>query len=324
MSSIDLGILPACEYVVANARDVEIDQERLRELARRWVDQPFKVPGWDEAIHWRGTPEETLHYVLLLDALNFCFWVDPGQTRWEVDYQGRLYNGYKALSVALRRALEEGLSLTRAETLAALTLEELAHVLRGQGQIPMLEQRLQHANQVGRQLQSLWGGEFSRAVASCQGSALALTALIARDFACFHDVASYQGQSIPLYKRAQITVVDIAGSLDFQGYGEFSDLDQLTAFADYKIPQVLRALGVLRYSGELAERVDRQQLLAPGSPQEVEIRAAMVWAVELIRRQMNDLGRPLMAYELDWFFWNLGQSQLPEEKPYHRVRTVFY
>lgn len=324
MNSLDLGILPACEFVVENAHHVRLNLPVLDSLARKWVDQPFQVPGWDEPIHWRGTPEQTLHYVLLLDALNFCFWVDPGQIRWEVDYQGQTFNGYKALSVALRRALEEGVTLTKAETLAELSSEQLAHILRGKGQIPMLEQRLEHANQVGRSLLDLWQGEFARAVTSCQGSALALTALIARDFPCFHDVSHFQGRDIPLYKRAQITVVDIAGSLNFQGYGEFSDLDQLTAFADYKIPQVLRALGIMEYSQDLAERVDRQQLMPPGSAEEVEIRAAMVWAVELIRRAMADLGRPLMAYELDWFFWNLGQTQLPEEKPYHRVRTVYY
>lgn len=324
MNSVDLGILPACEFVVDNARHVSVNLSVLDGLARKWVDQPFQVPGWDEPIHWRGTPEETLHYILLLDALNFCFWVDPGQIRWEVEYQGQSFNGYKALSVALRRALEEGVSLTRAETLADLSSQQLAHILRGKGQIPMLEKRLEHANQVGRQLLDLWKGEFALAVRSCQGSGLALTALIARDFPCFHDVSRYQDRAIPLYKRAQITVVDIAGSLNFQGYGEFRDLEQLTAFADYKIPQVLRALGILEYSEWLAERVDRQELLSAGSPEEVEIRAAMVWAVELIRRAMNELGRPLMAYELDWFFWNLGQSQLPEEKPYHRVRTVFY
>lgn len=324
MNSAELGILSACEFVVDRARHVRLNLPVLDSLARKWVDQPFQVPGWDEPIHWRGRPEETLHYVLLLDALNFCFWVDPGQVRWEVEYQGQTFNGYKALSVALRRALEEGVGLTRAETLAHLTLEQLSHILRGKGEIPMLEQRLHHANQVGRGLLESWQGEFFRAVTSCRGSALALTALIARDFPCFHDVSHYQGRDIPLYKRAQITVVDIAGSLNFQGYGEFSDLDQLTAFADYKIPQVLRALGILEYSQNLADRVDRQQLLSPGCEEEVEIRAAMVWAVELIRRAMADLGRPLMAYELDWFFWNLGQTQLPEEKPYHRVRTVFY
>lgn len=324
MSSVELGILPACEFVVDHARDVRLDLGKLDSMSRQWVSEPFQVPGWDAPIHWSGTPEETLHYVLLLDALNFCFWVDPGQTRWEVEYQGQTFNGYKALSVALRRALEEGVTLTSAQTLAELTADQLAHILRGKGEIPLLKERLEHANQVGRKLLDLWQGDFSRAVASCKGSAVALTALIARDFPCFYDVSQYQGREIPIYKRAQITVVDLAGSLNFQGYGEFHDLEQLTAFADYKIPQVLRALGIMEYSQELAERVDQQQLLAPGSAEEVEIRAAMVWAVELIRRSMAQLGRPLMAYELDWFFWNLGQTKLPDEKPYHRVRTVFY
>ena len=133
MASIDLGILPACEFVVDNARSVRVEMPVLQSLARQWVDQPFEVPGWDSDIHWSGTPQQTLHYVLLLDALNFCFWVDPEQMRWEVEYQRQSFNGYKALSVALRRALEEGVELTSATTLANLSAPQLAHILRGKG-----------------------------------------------------------------------------------------------------------------------------------------------------------------------------------------------
>lgn len=323
-AGVDLGILSACEFVMENAQQVSIDQQRLLQLARDWVHQPFDVPGWDWDIHWRGPERDTIHYILLLDALNFCFWADPGQPRWRVFHRERWWNGYKGLAVALRRGLEEGIPLTDAGYLQSLQEDALAHVLRGEGEIPLMPQRLAHAREVGRVLQERFQGDFREVMARAQGSATALAALIAEHFPCFYDVSPYQGRPIPLYKRAQITVVDLAGSLEFQGPGHFPDIDQLTAFADYKIPQVLRALGILRYSPDLAERVDRQQLLEPGSPEEVEIRAGMVWAVELIRRAMKEGGRPLRAYELDWFFWNLGQSPLPEERPYHRVRTVFY
>jgi hypothetical protein len=324
MATVDLGILPACQYVVEHSEFVTIQDEVIKTLAQSWVDSPFSVPGWDWDIHWRGRPEEMCHYILLLDALNFCFWVDPGQPRWRVLYRDRWFNGYKALSVALGRALDEGFPLTSARTLAQLSASELAHILRGEGEIPMLDERLAHARQIGRGLLERYDGDFTQAVRSAQGSATALTTLIARDFPCFFDVSHYRGRAIPLYKRAQITVVDLAGSLGFEGLGAFVDLDQLTAFADYKIPQVLRSLGILTYAPALAERVDAQQLLPPGSPEEVEIRAGMVWAVELVRREMASLGRVLKAYEIDWFLWNLGQSPLPAEKPYHRVRTVFY
>lgn len=321
---MDLGILPACQFVMENACHVRIDLQVLARLSREWVDRPFVVPGWDWEIHWRGPEAQMAHYVLVLDALNFCFWVDPGQPRWRVHHNGTWYNGYKALAVALGRALEEGFPLTSASALAELSREQLQHILRGEGQIPMLEQRLEHARQVGRQLLALYEGDFTKMIEASAGSALQLTSLIAGNFPCFYDVSRYLGREIPLYKRAQIAVVDLAGSLGFEGLGHFHDLDRLTAFADYKIPQVLRALGILVYEDSLANRVDRQQLLEPGSPEEVEIRAGMVWAVELIRREMAAAGRALRAYELDWFLWNVGQSPLPDERPYHRVRTVFY
>ena len=36
----------------------------------------------------------------------------------------------------------------------------------------------------------------------------------------------------------------------------FTDLDQLTMFADYRVPQLLRPLGILEYRPALAQRID--------------------------------------------------------------------
>ena len=306
----------ACERVAQISRSVKIDAERLEQRCAYWKEQPFEVPGWNWEVHWRGDERETVHYVLLLDALNFCFWADPGQPRWRVFEQGRWWNGYKGLAVALGRALREGIPLTDAHFLADLDLAKMAHILRGEVEIPLLPKRLEHAREVGQVLLQHFQGDFRNAIA---GSAADLARLIGERFPCFHDVSEYAGEKVPLYKRAQITVVDLAGSLEFQGLGRFPDLGQLTAFADYKIPQMLRAQGILVYTPELAERVDNYVELAPGCPEEVEIRALMVWAVELIGQKLG-----LHPYQVDWFLWNLGQSPVEGEKPYHRVRTVFY
>ena len=40
-----------------------------------------------------------------------------------------------------------------------------------------------------------------------------------------------------------------------EGLGEFYDIDKLTMFADYRVPVVLRELGILDYSPALAEKV---------------------------------------------------------------------
>ena len=54
-----------------------------------------------------------------------------------------------------------------------------------------------------------------------------------------------------LYKRAQILVADIWACCGGAGYGAFSDIDAITAFADYRIPQVFIWFGVLQYSDAL-------------------------------------------------------------------------
>ena len=317
-------VLETTRPVVVAARSVSLDLARLRELCRGWAEKPFAVPGWDHQVHWSGSPEATCNYILLLDALNFCFWPDEGQPRWTVRFEGQSYDGYGALAVSLKRAVQEGVPLTSAQHLSSLDEAAIRHIFRGDGEIPLVPQRLANAREVGQVLASRFGGELSRAIESCQGSAVALVDLLVEHFSSFRDLASYGGQEVRILKRAQITVVDIAGSLSESGLGKFNDIAHLTAFADYKIPQILRALGVMVYASELAERVDQRRLLDPGSAEEVEIRATMVWAVELIRQELERLGRSYRAFELDWFLWYLSQSPDISRQPYHRTRTIFY
>jgi hypothetical protein len=100
-------------------------------------------------------------------------------------------------------------------------------------------------------------------------------------------------------------------------------LDWLTAFADYKLPQLLRAHGVLVFDPALSERIDNRELITPGSDEEVEIRAATVQTVEFLVEELEELGRTAMAFQVDWALWNLSQGmELPF--PYHRTLTVFY
>ena len=164
-------------------------------------------------------------------------------------------------------------------------------------------------------------GELIRA---SQHSAATLVRSVVSLFPSFDDVAHYRGAEVRLYKRAQILIADLAGAFDGAGLGSFTDLDRLTAFADYKVPQVLRGLGILRYHPALAERIARRELLPAGSEEEVEIRAATVWGVELLRRALTERGRSLTASELDWLLWQVGQHLPADTEPYHRTLTVYY
>jgi len=89
------------------------------------------------------------------------------------------------------------------------------------------------------------------------------------------------------------------------------------------LPQVLRYYNVLEYHPALAERIDNKDVLDANSEEEVEIRAATIWACELLRRRMQQRGHKVTSAEIDQRLWLLGQKSA-DMKPYHRTRTIFY
>ncbi len=316
-----LGVLRSTSAVVRAARSVRLHAHGLDRLAETLLQRPASVPSWEHPLHWRGERHQTANYILVLDALNFCFWPEP---RWRIDYRGQVYDGYWALAAALRRAIELGHPLWDASYLAALTPQRLGDILAGQGVVPLLEERAAHLREVGLGLLEHFDGHFSQAIEQAGRSAPTLVKLVAQRFPSFNDIASYRGHLVRFYKRAQLLVTDLAGAFDGRDLGEFDDLDQLTAFADYKLPQVLRYYGALVYSPHLAARIDQRNELPAGSPEEIEIRAATVWAVEEISHRLAAAGRAMPAWQIDWALWSLAQELPPDAPPYHRTRTVFY
>jgi hypothetical protein len=108
---------------------------------------------------------------------------------------------------------------------------------------------------VGAVLLARFGGRASNLVLAAKQSAVQLVSLLAANFPGFRDHAVYQGQQVFFYKRAQIFVADVHGAFKGKGLGRFKDIEELTMFADYRVPVVLRKLQVLQYSPELAKMV---------------------------------------------------------------------
>ncbi len=316
-----LGVLRSTLPVVEKAGSVRIDLAGVEHLAQRIAHREFSPPEWESGLHWSGEPEETANFVLVLDALNFCFWGEP---RWIVIFEGQHYNGYWALAAALTRAMRQGIPLTDAEYLSQITESQLAMILAGDGVIPLLPERVANLREVGHVLLSSHQGQSARLIDVCGGSAVELARRVVADFPSFNDVATFDGREVRFYKRAQILVSDLAGAFSGQGLGYFGDLDRLTAFADYKVPQVLQQLGVLHYDVTLTTILAQRQPISAGHPHELEIRAATLWSVEALRQDLERLGLQIPPYQLDWMLWQLGQELPDDVLPYHRTRTIFY
>lgn len=323
-----LGVLETTAPVVAAARSVRIVPDAIARVADRLADRPLPVPTWNDRYHWSDESGRAVNTVLLLDALNFCFWSAPGEPRWEVTYRGERLNGYWALAAALKRAIEEeGCPLWDADFLQSISAEDADSIFHPEGHsagtIPLFGARLANMREVGRVLCRRYDGWFGTAIEAVGGSAPALVRRLVEEFPSFDDATEYDGREVRFYKRAQICAGDLYGAFGGRGWGALGDLDALTAFADYKVPQVLRAPGILSYAPALAARLAAWEPLPAESPEEVEIRAATVWGVELLRRALAQRGVSTRPCELDWTLWTLAQDQ-PDLEPYHRTRTVFY
>jgi hypothetical protein len=276
--------------IAAGARHVTIDPDALGGI------EPAPPPVLDPERHFlEGSREEVVRYLLTLDSINFG-------SGWFPTLRKRPgSSGYYTVAWALADRFRSDGPWANAE-LRALTAEQVADVLGQEHGHELMALYANALNDLGRFL-----GERDAAsvVDAAGGSAIGLATSLT-------EMPYFQDEGF--WKRAQITPNDLA----LAGVAEFGDLDDLTIFADNLVPHVLRVDGVLRYSPELAQRIDSEELLPPGD-EEHEIRACAVHACELIARR---LGIP--PRDLDVMLWNRGQGERYKERPRHRTRTVYY
>eukprot|EP00284_Hemiselmis_tepida_P002859 CAMPEP_0174946156 /NCGR_PEP_ID=MMETSP1355-20121228/83386_1 /TAXON_ID=464990 /ORGANISM="Hemiselmis tepida, Strain CCMP443" /LENGTH=338 /DNA_ID=CAMNT_0016193565 /DNA_START=202 /DNA_END=1218 /DNA_ORIENTATION=- len=274
-----------------------------------------EMPEWDTETHFFDGGDATVQYLLVLDALNFCFW--PSEGSWE----------YDRLAAGLKRALVADPDCLSASRLAAVDDASLCSLLGGGDPLPLSTERVRLVKEVGEVLMDKYDGKAAELVRRAEGSAEKLVGLVTEGFAGFRDHAVYKGSQVFFYKRAQIFVADVWGAFRGEGLGSFKDIASLTMFADYRVPQILEACGVIVYSESLRRRIADGDTLTAGSEEECEIRACTVQAVEMIKQALKgEHGVGALSVQVDWYLWQEGEKKaaaglLP---PHHRTLTVYY
>ncbi|OJJ64625.1 hypothetical protein ASPSYDRAFT_141246 [Aspergillus sydowii CBS 593.65] len=291
-------VLENSQYVFDNAIDVALDPSKTKEAAdtiwRQMQKKEYSTSSWSEhELHPKSKDENTVDFIFTMDLLNFSFWsAETAENRFAIEYRGKKWTGYWSLVAALQRALDEDIEITNPEFWAneeECTEELLRHVFRSatDEEMPLLQERFECLREAGRVLCNDFDGSFTNCIYSANHSAAALVNLLAESFSCFRDEAIFQGRRVRLYKRAQILVADLWACFDGQSYGEFHDIDKITMFADYRIPQMLHYLGCLKYSPPLETRIRKHEEIPSGSNFEIELRATSIWCVELIKREIE-------------------------------------
>jgi len=311
----------ACRRVAQCARHAHIQLDRINDYASTLPINRAIAPTLDPASHYLGEPRDTLAFFLTLDAINFGSGYFPHLKKRPG------MSGYFTVASSLADHYRAHGPLEPAR-LANLSAEDCATLFGQHPEEPVVRDLMQlfstALNDLGRLVIDRLGGQFTSLVESASHSAERLVSIL-DEMKFFHDVERYGDIAVPFYKRAQLTAADLSLALNREGLGRFDDLDHLTIFADNLVPHVLRIDGILEYTPDLAERIDREELIPAGSEEEVEIRACAVDAVERIGESLRAQGQPITSMGLDYVLWNRGQERHYKSiKPRHRTRTVYY
>jgi len=322
-----LNILITTRDVLENAQYVFIDENKINDDISNKISERFKkgLDGeYELGVNLTGNLEDDLQIIFIENSVNFCFWPNKGEPKWEVEWPiggEKIFGGWFGLVNCFKRGIVEGVPILDPKDLRNITLEEARKFFRGKDgtEIPLLKERVDNLREVGNILQEKFDGKISNLLKESNFDAIKIVKSILENFPCFKDASSLDGKEVIFLKRAQICANDFAYVLK-NSENEVTNLDKLTAYADYKLPQLLRMYGVINYEESLANRIDTLTEVTHDSREEIEIRSATIWAVELLKQRIGIL----TSGEIDNTIWLLSQGIQKESKPYHRSRTIFY
>ena len=309
----------ACARVTERARFVRLDEGALAEYAASLpaAAEPvepdpatslFGGGGEGEGEDAAADAETRAAFVVCLGAINF------GSGWWPTIRKRPGHSGYRTIAAGVTERFGERGAWTAAE-LAAITAPEIAGVVGQDADHPLMADFAAALRDVGEHVRDDHGGRFLALAEAAGGSAPALAGLLA-EWRAFADVSTYDGRPVPFFKRAQLVAADLG-----RFAGPLSGVERLTAFADNLVPHVLRVDGVLDLDPALAARIDAGELLDHGSPEEVELRACAVHAVELLAGATR---RRLSPAEIDLALWTRGGQPRYKAVPRPRSRNTAY
>jgi hypothetical protein len=315
-------ILHSIKRVVKKSKHVRINNEKIYEICLKfnldkidyWMDEsPYDSSQLDDS--------SKLNFIFVFNSINFCYWGNP---KWTIEYLGKQYDGAWGMIASLGRAIDKNIPILDAKFLSVLSKNDLSEILKGNVVIPLFNDRLQILRENGKILLEKYDGQFSKVLKKSQNDTLCLLEILTTDFPSFDDSTKYEGQKVVFHKRAQLAISDIYRTFKGKKFGDLKNIDQLTAFADYKIPQSLRKLGIIEYAPDLTAKIDKKVQIPEGSEEEIEIRANTIWAIELMKKELKTKNPNITSMDIDSYLWLLGQNKSPNDKHYHLTETIFY
>ncbi len=293
------AIRAAAASVAARARHVRIAEDAIEPYAATLPAESPPAPDLEGA-----SLEDRAAFSVTLNAINF------GSGWFPTLRKAPGMSGFRTVEAGLRAH-----GPWNADALAAITREEIAAAVGQDPEHELMGHFAVHLRELGERVRDEHDGSFLNLARSGDGSTVALAERLA-GWPTWRDVSTYDGDEVPFFKRAQIAAADLA----LAGIAPAEDLAELTLFADNLVPHVLRVDGVLEGDPELVARIEAEQLIEHDSPEEVELRACALHAVELLVAAHGST----TATAVDNTLWNRGAQPRYKAIPRHRARTTDY
>ena len=306
-------IIESCKYVSENSKSVQINEINL--------DNFIKKINNIETKHWLSfspfnlldLPVETIiNFLLIYESIDFSFWGNP---KWTILIDDVKEDG----SIALLYAILKYVKKKNSTDFSNITKDEFKKILKGNVEIPLFEERYNIIKNVSKIVNEKMNGNFYKFIKNIN-SDTKLFNVIVSNFPNFKDERTYNKKNIYFYKLAQLLTSDILHIRE-QKEKIKVNYSHLVGCADYKIPQVMRGLGILEYSNKLANIIDNKEEIEVNSKFEVEIRANMIVVIDMIK---NKLGDNVCAIDINDYIWCQGRNKNIKLKPYHLTRNINY
>lgn len=319
-----LNVLSSTKSIIENAEFISFNLQNINQLAQL-IKQKTKEDLEDAVGNIRliKNYEDKIQAMFIENVVNFCFWAEKGKEKWYIEWNGKIIkSGWYGLVMCFERALANKKPILNAEYLASISLDDVKKIFLGCNniEIPLIEERMKNLRESGKILLDKYQGKFINLLETANYNAIEIVRLIYKDFSSFRDIFNFNGQEIVFLKRAQVCANDISYIYKRKNNKSLTNIDQLTAFADYKLPQILRMFDILKYNNQLAEKIDNYILIPSGSKEEIEIRSATIWGIELIRQKLSNY----TAAQIDNAIWLMSQTLSDKTKPYHRTYSIYY
>lgn len=350
-------VLETTKVLMENPKYVTVCESKLEEIAKKFSKEPLFIPSWNGPVFLKGRTEEVIDFFMLANSINFAYTDFESHIEWSTEFHGQQWKGSFGVYAAIKKALENDFPIFNARYLKMIPKEDMERIFKGNIEIPMLEERTKILREVGQVLCDKYEGYFHNLVKVSNkrlfNNGMGIIERLTNEFSSFDDSVTYEDKLVVFDKKAQLACGLLYGRFRNKGLFKIKDINELTVFADYVLPQSLRDLGILVYEDSLAERVDNYQLIEPGSQEELEIRASTIHVSDRLIKKINNYRKnwinnlighraydaitsvidkritykknKINALHLDYKLRSELRQSSPEEKhPHHLTRTIFY